>query len=444
MNGSGDCRVEEELAIKQPRWLFLRAIIARNITLKFISELAARAIQFAFIIVAARRLGPRGFGTYSFAVALGFVLAQFCDLGLQLYVARELASAPGRRAQILGAALWCKLTLLAAGIAFLVTYVWMQAGIAQRDVLFILALAVILTSQLELLNYAFRGYQRLEFEAGLILASRILGPGMAIPFLLWGASLRIVAWNLLLANLAAIMLGFYWLTRYFTSPDLRVSRAEWRQALTQALPLGIAILSSALYTRMGILLLSRLTSLDNAGLFNAALRLTEPLQLIPAIALAAIYPAFAGQEPGRQGILARRTLQGLFALGVVLASGGWLGAHPIVAAVYGSAFQSSTAALRWLALALVPMFLNYALTHFIIARGRPWLNASFTLIILFENLLLNLWLIPQRGVAGASLSLLISELTFFGLCAFGFRLAMRAGASASGAKPYGPHDLEGL
>jgi PST family polysaccharide transporter len=436
--------IEEQPSARRPRWPFLRAVIARNITLKLSSELGARAIQFAFIVVAARRLGPLGFGTYSFAVALGFVLAQCCDLGLQLYVARELASAPGRRSLVLGVALWCKLTLFAASIAFLGIYLRAQVETAERDVTFILALAVILTSQLELLNYAFRGYQRLEFEAGLILVSRILGPGMAIPFLLWGASLRIVAWNLLAANLAAIVLGFHWLVRYFTAPNLRVRLADLKHALIQVLPLGIGILSSALYTRMGILLLTRLASLDSAGLYNAALRLTEPLQLIPAIALAAIYPAFAAEGLERQRLLARRTFKGLFVLGVMLALGGWLGASAIVAVVYGPAFRQSAAALRCLALALVPMFMNYALTHFIIARGRPWLNASFTLVILLENLLLNLWLIPRQGVAGAAFSLLIAELTFSGLCASGFRLAMRPGPGASGVSAYGPHDLEGL
>ncbi len=427
MNASGDHKPASEQKVKEPRTHFLRAIIARNITLKLLSEIAARAIQFAFVIVAARRLGSLGFGTYSFAVALGFVLAQFSDLGLQIYVARELARTPSRSAQILGAALWCKLVLFAAGLVFLLAFTRAQVGIADRDVLFLLALAVMLTSQLELLNYAFRGYQRLEFEAGLNLASRILGPGIAIPLLLLGASLRLVAWNLLLANMAAAALGYFLLTRNFARPDWRVSRAEGWYALTQVLPLGIAILSSALYTRMGILLLTRFDSLRAAGWFNAAQRLAEPLQLLPAIALAAIFPAFASQSKVRhQMMLARRTLVGLFVLSIAVAFGGWFGAGPIVSTIYGSAFHPSAAALRWLALALIPMFLNYALTHFIIARGHPWYNALFTLAILFENLLLNLWLVPRLGAQGAAISLMVSETTLLGLSASGFLFSMRS------------------
>ncbi len=403
-------------------------VIARNISVKFASELCGRAIQFAFIIVAARRLGTSGFGMYSFAAALGFVLAQFSDLGLQLYVARELASTPDRRSQVLGAALRCKVVLFAAGGILLSCYVLIQNSVIERDVLFVLAFAVLLTSPLELLNYAFRGYQRLEFEAALNLAARLLGPGLAVIVLMLGGSLRTVAWNLLLANSVAVGLGYYWLTTRFTPPDWRVNRTESWRAVTQVLPLGIAIVSSALYARTGVLVLTRCVSLDAAGWFNAAHRLTEPLQLLPAIALAAVYPAFAARgNPREQGILARRTFLALSVLSIPVALAGWLGASVITAALYGPEFQPTATALRWLALSVMPMFLNYALTHFIVARGKPWLNALYAAVILIENLSLSIWLVPRFGVPGAAISMLASELTLLALCVIGYRLVMKTG-----------------
>ncbi len=420
-----------------------KAVIARNIAIKLLSELAARALQFAFIIVAARRLGSGNFGLYSFAAALGFVLAQFSDLGLHLYAARELARAPDRRPQILGAALRCKFVLFALSFLFLTGYVRVQAGALERDVLFLLALAVLMTSPLEFFNYAFRGYQRLEFEAGLNLTARLLGPGAATVALFFGASLRVVAWNLLLANVTAAVLGYYWLTRHFVRPDWRVSRAEWWYALAQVLPLGIAILLSALYTRQGILFLTRAVSLDAAGWFNAAQRLTEPLQLLPAIALSAVFPAFAAQHDARmQAGYARRTLLALLALAVPAAAMGWLGAGLIIDTLYGPEFRSSAAVLRWLALAVPPAFLNYALTHFIIARGRAWFNALFNSIILIENVSLNFWLVPRFGAQGAAISLLVSEITLFVLCVFGYRTAMRAAPCEAALVPFGPYDSE--
>jgi len=413
-------------------FLLPRPIIARNLALKSASEVVARVIQFGFIVVVVRCLGTRGFGLYSFAAALGFVLAQFSDLGLQLYVAREIARAPERRSQILGAALRCKVILFALCVVFLSCYAGIQQSVIERDVLFVLALAVALTSFLELLNYAFRGYQRLEFEAALNLAARLMGPGIAMPALVYGASLRTVAWILLLANIAAVALGYHWLTRRFTRPDWRVKRSESWHALTQVLPLGIAIVSSALYARTGVLVLTRSVSLDAAGWFNAAHRLTEPLQLLPAIALAAIYPAFAALEDvRRQQSLAHRTFIALLLLSFAVSLPLWLGARVITASLYGPDFKSSEAALRWLALSVMPTFLNYALTHFMVARGRAWFNALFNSVVLIENVSLNAWLDPRFGASGAAVSMLASELTLFALCVLGYRRAMTTAANCT-------------
>ncbi len=414
-----------EQARTKPGSLLPAGTVARNITLKFASELAARAIQFGFIVVAARQLGARGFGVYSFAAAFGFVLAQSSDLGLQLYVARELARTPDRGPQILGSALRCKAVLFAGSLLLLLGFVRLQAEVPDRGLVFLLALAVMMTSPLEFFNYAFRGYRRLEFEAGINLTARLLGPGVAIPALLSGAPLLTVSWILLIANAAAAWLGYFWLTRRFARPAWNADNSELRRAIRQVFPLGLAILLSAAYTRTGVLMLSRMASLDAAGWFNAAHRLTDPLSVLPAIAMAAVFPAFSSRsDTGEQAALARRTLAGLFAAALAIVPAGWLGARLVIAVLYGPGFIPSVAALRWLALAVAPVFLNYALGHFIIARGRPWFNVLFNAAILVENFGLNLWLIPRLGAQGAALSLLASELSLLALSLVGYRRAM--------------------
>jgi len=65
-------------------------------------------------------------------------------------------------------------------------------------------------------------------------------------------------------------------------------------------------------------------------------------------------------------------------------------------------------------------------------------------VILLENTLLNLWLIPGRGVAGVAIALLISELTLSVLCLFGFGLAMRASPGGSSGGLHCTRDLEGI
>jgi O-antigen/teichoic acid export membrane protein len=66
---------------------------------------------------------------------------------------------------------------------------------------------------------------------------------------------------------------------------------------------------------------------------------------------------------------------------------------------------------------MVPMFLNYGLTHFLIALHLAWLNALFCGVCLLANVGANLLLIPSLGATGAALSLLITEGLLTALCA---------------------------
>ena len=69
--------------------------IRRNAAIKLASELIGRLALFALVLFAARRLGEAGFGLYNYALALGFVLAQLTDLGMQLVLTREIAAGTG-------------------------------------------------------------------------------------------------------------------------------------------------------------------------------------------------------------------------------------------------------------------------------------------------------------------------------------------------------------
>ena len=85
--------------------------LGRNASAKLASELVARAASFGLVLLAARQLGEVDFGRYNYALALGFVLAQLADLGLQMLVAREIAVLGRAAGPLVRAALQLKLLL---------------------------------------------------------------------------------------------------------------------------------------------------------------------------------------------------------------------------------------------------------------------------------------------------------------------------------------------
>ena len=136
--------------------------------------------------------------------------------------------------------------------------------------------------------------------------------------------------------------------------------------------------------------------------------------------MAAVFPALA-HTMAQTGYAATRTLRlktiGLLALaGSLIAVGGVLLGPWLIHFLYGTQYAGSTLALQILALAALPIFINYALTHFLVARRQQRLNFIFNAVIFVVNLILCSWLIPRFGPGGAALSIVLSELTLLTLC----------------------------
>ena len=71
--------------------LGLPHVVLRNLLAKTLSEIPIKLIRLAMLVLAARWLGRSEFGIYSYAVALGYMLVQFADLGLQFHLARMVS-----------------------------------------------------------------------------------------------------------------------------------------------------------------------------------------------------------------------------------------------------------------------------------------------------------------------------------------------------------------
>ncbi|OGG51910.1 MAG: hypothetical protein A3F84_02860 [Candidatus Handelsmanbacteria bacterium RIFCSPLOWO2_12_FULL_64_10] len=84
--------------------------------------------------------------------------------------------------------------------------------------------------------------------------------------------------------------------------------------------------------------------------------------------------------------------------------------------IYGPGYAAAAPAFAVLMAALVPMFLNYGLTHFLIGLHLTRLNALFCGVCLLVNVTANFLLIPSLGATGAALSLLITEGLLMILC----------------------------
>jgi O-antigen/teichoic acid export membrane protein len=380
------------------------------------AEILGRALQFVLIYVAQRTLGPAEYGQLAYAMAIGVVLVPVTDLGLPLTVTQQVSQRRDRARLITGSGLALKLALAVVAVMPLVA-VSASRPPGLRLASFAVGLSLIVGSFVEFFGYAFRGLQRVHYDAALGLATRAMTVGLGLWMLASGFGVPGLAGAYLAGAALGAACGYRWLRRRFFTPALALR--GWHRFLQPALPLGVATVLSIAYTRTAVFLLDALQGPAAVGLYSVAQKLTEPLAIIPAATMAAVFPALVArrQSPGRAADrLATRALWLLGSVGALAALGGCLGGPWLIPLLYGQQYEGSIAPFQILSLAVLLTFLNYALTHFLIVHERRLRYLLFTAGVFVLNLLLCLLLIPRLGPAGAAVAALASEALLFVLC----------------------------
>jgi len=394
-----------------------------NAAFKLISDLGGRLLTFFLFIWIARQLPPAEFGWYIYGLSAGFVIAQLADLGLQVLISREVAVQDTAARPLVAHALRLKVTL--SGPVLLILLLLAATAVpAARPAFLLLGLAQLLQTFLEFGGYLFRGQQRLRAEAGYLFLARLSSTVLVGSAVFFSASINALAAAHLAALLPVILLLFRQLRRegwLLRDPVQTAAAADdlRRRLLRTALPLGLAIFASIAYTRLALLLLGPLAGETAVAYFGTALRLIEPLQLLPAAALAAVFPVFSRlwqterRRAHRLGWMVSLLLGGA---GLLLSIFLFIAAPFLVPWLFGPQFQPVIPLVQLLGLSTIPAFLNYSLTHYLIARNQQRWITLLTMGMLLLHLGLCLGLIPIWGIWAPAFSLLIAELFLLGGC----------------------------
>ena len=384
-----------------------RASVGYNAWLLGVGTIAARVAMFGLGIVLARSLGPGGYGTYSLALAIGFVLQPIADLGLTPYLARETARSRTATEAALPTIMAAKTAVIA--LTYAVTLVVTAVSVDDAELFAVIAVLVFSTliDGYSGIGYAyFQGRESMAFEAKLTATMaivRALGAAtLAVTFERLGP---VVAWTLLVALVQATLtlrrLGDSVEGRHLLRPRRRSAPVHWRSVAAMGL---MAIFVTA-YLRIDSVLLGVLVDEEAVGIYAAAYTLMMGAQIAPTMLATALTPVFArthGREPAEFERSWHDGVQSALLIAMPIALVTSLLAGPIIDRFYGAEFADAAEVLAiiiWIcplgALSLVAQAVLRG------ARREAWLT-SVSGGCAALNLIANLWAIPRYGVLGAS------------------------------------------
>ncbi|HVU32606.1 MAG TPA: oligosaccharide flippase family protein [Opitutaceae bacterium] len=383
-----------ETAARSARWL----AVDRGLRL---------GVSFVVQLFVIRHLGPAGNGILQSGLALAALAAVVVELGLDGVVKRELVRAPERTGALLGTATGLRTLALAPCVAIFVWAARHEPGVTPALtgwLVIMVALPLAQTPEAWLLATG-RVPANVAAQGGAFLA----GATLRIAFVIAGAG--VVAFGAAAATETLLIAGTLGVA-YLAAAGPASLRWSWdgalaRRMLRDATPLLITTLAISVYRRIDVVILARLLDSREAGLYAAAVRVSEIGYLAPMILLNASFPQLTrwhSDDPA-----AYRRAMGDFYRQVTWAGAGFatvmtVAAPWLVRLLFGHAFAAAAVPLAVHAWTAVFIAHGVARSQWLLLENRQldglWLAAGGAV----ANVALNFILVPRLGIAGAAVA----------------------------------------
>jgi O-antigen/teichoic acid export membrane protein len=393
----------------------------RNLSLKAVSLGLERGGRFLVAVAAAACLGQTSFGRFVFASTITAMFAFGTDLGLGIWTTRTLARDRSDAEHVVRLGLTLRvIAALPYALAIAATALVVGRGEARPAIAW-LGVAALLNAFADHFAAVLRGYERFADEARLNTLRAVLTTVAGLLALGIGRSLGTLCAGTAVASLGGFLYGLAMLVgirQARSAGGAFPDRGDVWATLRQSLPIWFAGLLSLVYFKVDTLFLHAMTGDAELGAYGAAYKLFEGALLLPVVLLSVTFPQLARTHGDT---LAQRRLERQLAallLGLGLGVGGiyFFGRGPLIEVVFGAEFRRAEESLAVLALGLPVLYVNFGLTHFLVARDRERATTLLALMMLVLNVALDVALIPHGGGPGAAGATVLSELALTAGC----------------------------
>lgn len=409
-----------------------RSDFFRKVAETFATKLALLAVGFVTAAIVARILGPEGRGWVAAASAVSALGAQFGNLGLHAsntyFVSKDrrlLSSLVGNTLAVsfgLGGA-----AILAARALF---HQWPALAPVEGTLLDMALILIPLSLAYMLLQNLLLGVQEVRAYNVIEIASKVLSV-LVIAVLIFFHRTT-VEW-IFAVGLAVTLLS---LTAVFGRllPHLgeapRLAPALFKDNLSYGFKAYLGALFAFLVVRVDLLMVKYFLGAEQTGYYSIAVGVADYIYMLPVVCGTLLFPKLSAmKEEGEKWAFTKKVAvvcAGTMAFLVLLV---YLFGRPAVQLVYGASFLPALPALFWILPGIYLLSVNVIFMSYFASTGMPSVTVYSPLTAALLNILLNLKLIPQYGIVGASISSTICYATMILFSAVFILRSKRKGAA---------------
>ena len=389
--------------------------VSKNAVFLMLAEGIRRLFSFVIVIILARYLSVAHFGIFSLAFALVWIFSVFANFGMNPLLTRNIARDHSQAqimmgdVQILKVVFYAATTLAIYGTCRALSY----------DALTVHAI-LIATAGLffQILEDSYVGmfdaYQRMEFSGVVAVVKTSAVLLVVLVVVNAGGGLLAVVTAYLLANVASLSASVILSRKFIGGLDLSVNRDRMIGLIREAYPFLLIGLVWIIAFRVDMVMLSKLRTEQEVGLYRVSYSLFEVLLVLPALFSRALYPAFSRMLGTGDLDGTRRLFQNairIFAIiSLPMCAGLYFLGPRFVVLFFGEKYAASGPVLSFFGLFLWLWFVTPAMGWALTAADRLKLVLKCNVASMLVNIGANFALIPLFGFPGAAGATVLSEI----------------------------------
>ncbi|MEZ8456001.1 flippase [Vibrio cyclitrophicus] len=376
------------------------------------------AANLAVSVMLARSLGPDGFGSLSYLLAIISMVSPLAALGLNSIVTRELINNPERQNQIIATTVAMRLVGAIAGSAICILIALFGLGLNNLDSqwgLFILAIGNVFTC-FSVLEFWFQAKVAARVVTRMRLAIVLVFSVFKLLAVIYSVDFIIV---IALFAIETMITGIGFITIFKTEGNiLKLKYANWTYGLSllrQSFWLILSGIAAIIYLKVDQIMLEQLASSAEVGTYAVAARMSEVWYFFADAIVITIFPALLSLKKRGENLKYFNSLQKisdlLFSLAILLAFSVTVAARPAISLLFGDEYKESAVILQWHIWAAVFVFMRSLVSKWLIAEQLLKYSLVSHGIGAIINIIANYYLIPYWGGTGAAVATVLSYFT---------------------------------
>lgn len=402
-----------------------RVFFSNLVLMIFLNLLIKPLSLFGIDATIQNRVGAAEYGLYFSLLNFSVILNMLLDFGINNYTVKCIAQNPEEAKTYFGKIISFRFLLFGLYIlSALILAVFVGYDKNQIYLLGLMSINQFLVMTTAYCRSHFSGFHFFKYDALISVLDRTLliffgGAILFIPQLGFKISIELFVWVQMLCYGITLFVALLLLLKHIERPFFTWNLSFSYSIIKKSIPYALLIVLMLLYTRIDGVMLERIhpNGAYESGIYAQGFRLLDALFMFGMIFASLLFPMFSKQlKESRESIIELLSNAGNLLMGgsILIVFVAITNGYYLLNLVYDHASES-VPAFQWLMLSFLSICLNFIFGTLLTANGNlRFLNSSSFIGILI-NVLINYFLIPLYGAAGAAFTAFITQtfISFF-------------------------------